>query len=984
MKKIKILSLLFFVGCIVSCSSASVGSNNDIHQNIPNNDEHKVEDTVEQDDVIEDNITLKNIDSIKSKDNNVVNIFEWINDNNGVDTDNSAKDVDVAINSLKEKNIDGINKANNTHAKRVLMTYLENNGASGNDYKLSKPVSDDVLGHVNLHKYFSYMDHNKHKGKKIYDAKGIINLSFGEESFPNVIHFVKNREMYVEDFRTTLFNGSTAITNWSKLANNIKGDFKNDRLVLKSLGNGGSTYWCSSYSQYVYTTLSPELQKIARNDMILVSNIITPDTNWERLPENKVATINNEDYYIPEYNTSKAMLLRSLTMAAPGFKNRSFGSSYSAPFVARTAQMILKKYPYLTYNQVKQILFTTATSDKTYLNNVFGWGVLNQEKALKGPGALNGGLIEEEKYWKGNYDKVVDKRDKNLFYMYVDIPSDVTSIWSNDIEGGLKGDGYSKTYKTVNIPSNDSKTYRYRMPDVLDSERNYYDNVAKGGLRKAGKGTLYLTGKQLYNSNTQILDGKLVLQNDSNSKYEILNDGTLEISGRKVNVNNNIYNNANMDVKKDLNVKEYYGSKESKLLLEKNINTDKFVNKGKMQVVSKNGKTPTIKGKDVDLKDMELENVFAKIVESGKDLNNNKVYEVAEKKYREFKDLSESEKENLPYYDVVAKEFFKEYKFKYGTKANSSFINVTDKSESSALNKIFTDNYTSFINETINANDTILSNNILQYRINDNNTVYMNRLDKFNIFKDKRANAFNRHLSGYSVGVKKTLANDINVGVFGNIYNGKYTFTNGGKIENSTYGLGLNVSKDFNNVSVLGSASYNLTLGDMTRTLNNNQVKINNNFVVSNVNLSLQGEYKKKVLDNLVIKPNVELDYSYTKLHDVKESMSSDILNNLALEFKNNNIHRLTTKVGVDAEYKINNFSITNGVKYSYTHSTQDYLNAKLGDVDIKLRGYNENEHKFSYNLGAKYTIDNFSINGAIGINTTKRVTTSVGLSYKY
>ena len=117
------------------------------------------------------------------------------------------------------------------------------------------------------------MDHNKHKGKKIYDAKGIINLSFGEESFPDVIHFVKNREMYVEDFGTTLFNGSAAITNWSKLANNIKGDFKNDRLVLKSLGNGGNTYWCSSYSQYVYTTLSPELQKIARNDMILVSNL---------------------------------------------------------------------------------------------------------------------------------------------------------------------------------------------------------------------------------------------------------------------------------------------------------------------------------------------------------------------------------------------------------------------------------------------------------------------------------------------------------------------------------------------------------------------------------------------------------------------------------------------------------------------------------------------------------------------------------------
>lgn len=158
--------------------------------------------------------------------------------------------------------------------------------------------------------------------------------------------------------------------------------------------------------------------------------------------------------------------------------------------------------------------------------------------------------------------------------MYVDIPENEESIWSNDIEGGLKGDGTTKEYDTkdVVVDNTNNIKHKFRIPKVLESERNYYENVAKGGLRKAGKGTLYLTGKQLYNSNTQILDGKLVLQNDSNSKYEIFNKSSFEISGANVNINNDVYNDeSEFNVKTKLKLNNYQASKDSRTIIEADV-----------------------------------------------------------------------------------------------------------------------------------------------------------------------------------------------------------------------------------------------------------------------------------------------------------------------------------------------------------------------------------------------------------------------------
>ena len=85
--------------------------------------------------------------------------------------------------------------------------------------------------------------------------------------------------------------------------------------------------------------------------------------------------------------------------------------------------------------QIKQVLLTTAYRPKDELSNIAGWGAVDIEKALKGPSSFNAGLIEEEKFFTGRYDKIFDK--KGNVYFYADVKDNDKWEWSNDIGGGL-------------------------------------------------------------------------------------------------------------------------------------------------------------------------------------------------------------------------------------------------------------------------------------------------------------------------------------------------------------------------------------------------------------------------------------------------------------------------------------------------------------------------------------------------------------------
>ena len=114
-----------------------------------------------------------------------------------------------------------------------------------------------------------------------------------------------------------------------------------------------------------------------------------------------------------------------------------FGSSYAAPRVSKAAALVAEKFPWMTTDQVRRTLFTTTdkmelTEDPKSLsederrNKIgtpdirYGWGMLNQDRALKGPGA----------FIKTNNFSETENKD-----FIANIPNGVTSTFENDIWG---------------------------------------------------------------------------------------------------------------------------------------------------------------------------------------------------------------------------------------------------------------------------------------------------------------------------------------------------------------------------------------------------------------------------------------------------------------------------------------------------------------------------------------------------------------------
>lgn len=293
----------------------------------------------------------------------------------------------------------------------------------------------------------------------------------------------------------------------------------------------------------IFPSFGSEAQKLIRSDKIFVGEYICRNDRefeWEfevpkRIAKNDKRESNySEDSYTCNFAASKgemanfALYNRAAAVISNGeikaVNKYSHGSSYATPKVGGYASLIQEKFPNMNYMQIKQVLLTTAYRPKDELSNIAGWGAVDIEKALKGPSSFNAGLIEEEKFYTGRYDKIFDK--KGNIYFYADVKDNDKWEWSNDIDGGL-----------TSVPSND-KTYNFlvnydkykittegkeksvienmNIKAVLPSEYNYYEKLSKynTGLRKAGTGTLITTGDLNYKGPTQVLEGTLEIDGD--------------------------------------------------------------------------------------------------------------------------------------------------------------------------------------------------------------------------------------------------------------------------------------------------------------------------------------------------------------------------------------------------------------------------------------------------------------------------------------
>lgn len=292
-----------------------------------------------------------------------------------------------------------------------------------------------------------------------------------------------------------------------------------------------------------------EAQKLMRAELIKVKDYsCTAKTSSNPIKRiSKECFVNDSDK--SDRYPAWALYARTHTVVARGdidsYGEINSGSSFATPRLAGLITKIMKKYDGLSYLQAKQIVLTTATRDKDELDSYIGWGIVNEEKAMNGPSMLVPGLIEEEKFFTGNYDRIYD--GESNVYMWVDTYNNWT--WSNDIYGPFYEHPEGTVVKNIIAGTKDKdgeivqpklafrKVKNVSFNKYIPSEYNYYADTATHlpGLRKAGGASLTLTGNLYYEGPTQVLEGTLVIKGKAlKTEITVYEGATLEVHGSAV------------------------------------------------------------------------------------------------------------------------------------------------------------------------------------------------------------------------------------------------------------------------------------------------------------------------------------------------------------------------------------------------------------------------------------------------------------------
>ena len=204
---------------------------------------------------------------------------------------------------------------------------------------------------------------------------------------------------------------------------------------------------------------------------------------------------NNNSNYYPQH-LAYAGVTKNWSISADGNVGSKYGSSFAAPRVSNAAIQVATKFPWMTNNDVRMTLFTTTNKvgvgngieenkrfEETQADYKNGWGVLNTERALKGPGAFLETLLRAS-------PKNLDTNDWN-YYFNANIPKNTISYFENNIHG--------------------------------DS-----------GVKKKGEGTLVLTGDNNFWKKSKIEEGTLEIYKKHISGIDIKDKGTLVLHNDSV------------------------------------------------------------------------------------------------------------------------------------------------------------------------------------------------------------------------------------------------------------------------------------------------------------------------------------------------------------------------------------------------------------------------------------------------------------------
>jgi outer membrane autotransporter protein len=123
--------------------------------------------------------------------------------------------------------------------------------------------------------------------------------------------------------------------------------------------------------------------------------------------------------------------------ARPSMTTIIAGTSFATPDVTRTAARIQNQFPWMNTETIRLSLLTTATNiyvagedSATGVDAEYGWGLLNDEKALKGPAAFWKRLAYNDAGVSGQDQVTITMREDRLAGV-----DTVNKVFQNDIKG---------------------------------------------------------------------------------------------------------------------------------------------------------------------------------------------------------------------------------------------------------------------------------------------------------------------------------------------------------------------------------------------------------------------------------------------------------------------------------------------------------------------------------------------------------------------
>ena len=203
------------------------------------------------------------------------------------------------------------------------------------------------------------------------------------------------------------------------------------------------------------------------------------------------------------------------------------GSSYAAPIVTGTAALLKEKYPFMTGDLLRQTILSTATDiGIPGVDEDYGWGLLNIDKALKGPALFDKRLALGE--------KVYINLDGGTYAFDNDISGDAGLVLSGTGTLALNGNA---TYTGETTVGNNVhlKTKNLVSPRTLSISKNAVVEVYDSNINNIqNEGTFINNGNSVANIVAMSADSKMY--SDINANLKVQN---AEINGTVTITNNN-------------------------------------------------------------------------------------------------------------------------------------------------------------------------------------------------------------------------------------------------------------------------------------------------------------------------------------------------------------------------------------------------------------------------------------------------------------